>query len=174
MRIFVPLSAVFMGVAAIMIFLSNGPEPGVLEPDARATRIEVHKREHSLSLYDGDRLLKTYRIALGFNPLGHKEREGDGRTPEGAYVIDWRNPGSAYHLSMHISYPNAEDRARAAKKGVPPGGDIMIHGLSTGMAAVGAAHSKVDWTAGCIAVTNDEMDEIWRAVPDGTPITITP
>ncbi len=174
MRIIVPLSAVILGGAAMSLYFLNAPETEGLDPDARATRTEVRKNDRALALYDGDAVLKTYRVALGFNPLGHKEREGDGRTPEGTYVIDWRNPASAYHLSMHISYPDAEDRARAAERGVSPGGDVMIHGLSDKMAIVGAAHAKVDWTAGCIAVTNDEMDEIWRAVPNGTPITIHP
>jgi murein L,D-transpeptidase YafK len=119
-------------------------------------------------LLRGESVVRSYRIALGREPFGHKVQEGDGRTPEGSYLIDRRNPRSAYHLSLHISYPNEADRARAAALGIDPGGDIMIHGLSNGERKEG------DWTRGCIAVTNEEMDEIWELVEDGTPIEINP
>ena len=119
-------------------------------------------------LLRGDSILRSYRVALGSDPAGHKQREGDGRTPEGRYTIDRRNPKSRYHLSLHISYPNEADRARAAALGVDPGGDIMIHGLKDGVQPEG------DWTRGCIAVTDAEMDEIWALVPDGTAIHIGP
>src|SRR5262249_25609436 len=111
-------------------------------------------------------ILRSYRVALGREPVGHKLCEGDGRTPEGRYVIDGRNPKSRYYLSLHISYPNAEDVARAKAAGIEPGGDIMIHGLRDGTLREG------DWTQGCIAVTDEEMDEIWALVPDGTEILI--
>jgi len=117
-------------------------------------------------LLRGQSVLRSYRVALGRQPAGHKQREGDGRTPEGRYVIDRRNPRSRYHLALHISYPNAEDIARARAAGVEPGGDIMIHGLKDGERREG------DWTQGCIAVTNDEMDEIWSLVSEGTEILI--
>src|SRR5262249_20363394 len=113
-------------------------------------------------------ILRAYRVSLGREPQGHKQREGDGRTPEGSYVIDRRNPQSRYHLSLHISYPNGEDRTRAQELGVEPRGDIMIHGLKDG------ERRQDDWTQGCIAVTDEEMDEIWALVPDGTPIAINP
>jgi len=113
-------------------------------------------------------ILRQYRIALGRDPIGHKQCEGDGRTPEGRYTIDRRNPKSKYHLSLHISYPNADDVARAQAAAVEPGGDIMIHGLKDGELRDG------DWTQGCIAVTNEEMEEIWGLVPDGTVIVIEP
>ena len=150
------------------------PDNGPLAADVRADKVVIDKGERRLRLLRDGETLKTYRIALGFNPHGPKQREGDGRTPEGSYVIDWRNPQSTSHLSLHVSYPDANDRQRAKANGVHPGGDIMIHGLGASMAAVGKAHALKDWTAGCIAVTNGEMDEIWRAVPDGTPIDITP
>ena len=118
-------------------------------------------------LLHGESVVRSYRIALGAVPSGHKEREGDGRTPEGVYVIDRRNPKSAYHLSLHISYPNEADRERARALGVDPGGDIMIHGMPNG----GEARSG-DWTRGCIAVTNAEIEEIWELVADGTVIEI--
>jgi murein L,D-transpeptidase YafK len=134
----------------------------------RADRVIVHKGRRELLLLRGNTILRTYRIALGPHPTGHKQREGDGRTPEGDYLIDRRNPKSRYHLGLHISYPNEADRARAASAGVDPGGDIMIHGLKDGEARDG------DWTQGCIAVNNAGMEEIWSLVPDGTPIRIEP
>ena len=134
----------------------------------RADRIVVHKARREMLLLLGNSLLRTYRVALGRDPIGHKEREGDGRTPEGRYTIDRRNPKSRYYLSLHISYPNESDRARAATQGVDPGGDIMIHGLKDGVIR------DDDWTQGCIAVTDAEMEEIWALVPEGTPISIEP
>jgi murein L,D-transpeptidase YafK len=134
----------------------------------RADRIVVYKGRREMLLLLGKSLLRTYKVALGRDPVGHKEREGDGRTPEGRYIIDRRNPKSRYYLSLHISYPNDTDRARAAEQGLDPGGDIMIHGLKDGVVRDG------DWTQGCIAVTDAEMEEIWALVPEGTPIDIEP
>lgn len=145
-----------------------------LPPEARADKVIVMKKEHVLKLLRGDHVLKTYKIALGGDPLGPKQQEGDHKTPEGSYILDWRNPRSRFYRSLHISYPNAEDQRRAAAKGISPGGDIMIHGLPNGFGWLGAAHRVRDWTDGCVAVTDAEMDEIWRAVPDGTPIEIRP
>lgn len=132
------------------------------------------KKEHTLLLLRGDQVLKTYKVALGGEPVGPKQQEGDHKTPEGAYVLDRRNERSRFYRAIHISYPNEEDQRRAAAKGVPPGGDIMIHGLPNGFGWLGEAHRVRDWTDGCIAVTDAEMDEIWRAVRDGTPIEIKP
>lgn len=148
--------------------------PGMAPADVQASEIVVLKSERRLILRRGAEELAAYDIALGFAPRGHKRREGDGRTPEGRYVIDWRNPESAYHLSLHISYPNELDTAAAAAAGVDPGGMIMIHGLPNGNGRIGQAHSTRDWTHGCIAVTSEEIEEIWRLVPDGTPIEIRP
>ena len=113
-------------------------------------------------------------MALGFSPVGPKQHEGDGRTPEGKYKIDFHKSDSAFHRALHISYPDAADSARAAEAGVAPGGDIMIHGLPNGFSALGPAHRSRDWTAGCIAVTDSEMDEIWASAADGTSIEIGP
>jgi murein L,D-transpeptidase YafK len=113
-------------------------------------------------------------VALGFAPEKHKEREGDGRTPEGAYTIDARNPKSAFHLSLRVSYPDARDKAQAAALGVPPGGDIYIHGQPNGPGKWFVGHPGRDWTTGCIAVTDDEMREIWSLVPTGARIVIHP
>lgn len=135
----------------------------------RADLVRVEKAARRLTLWHQGDLLKEYRVALGWNPVGPKEREGDGRTPEGHYRISGRNPASRFHLSLRISYPSAEDRARASAGGYAPGGDIMIHGLPPG-----ASKMDGDWTAGCVAVSNAEIEEIWRVVPDGTAVEILP
>lgn len=137
-------------------------------------KVLVHKRERRLTLVSKGQVIKTYKIALGGNPIGPKEREGDKKTPEGTYVIDSRNRDSQYHLSLHISYPSERDKKRAKELGVSPGGDIAIHGIKKGFAEVGDAHTGVDWTKGCIAVTDEEIEEIDRLVPDGTVIEILP
>ena len=120
------------------------------------------------------KVLKTYKIALGGNPIGPKERQGDNKTPEGTYVIDSRKRDSRYHLSLHISYPNEKDKKRAKQLGVSPGGDIMIHGIKNGFSWVGDLHTEIDWTKGCIAVTDEEIEEIARLAPIGTIVEIRP
>lgn len=137
-------------------------------------RILIEKSARRLTLISQGEALKTYKIALGGNPVGPKERQGDHKTPEGSYVIDGRNRDSRYHLSLHISYPNETDRKRARELGVSPGGDIMIHGIKNGFSWVGDAHSKIDWTKGCIAVTDEEIEEIANVVPNGTIVEIRP
>lgn len=139
----------------------NGPE---------VTHVVVKKADRKMYLLHHDRVLEDYDFELGFAPRGHKFQEGDGRTPEGTYLIDRRNPNSKFHLSIGISYPNALDRAQAKARGVSPGGDIFIHGLPNGF----RGRKGPDWTAGCIAVTNREMEWIYAMVKDGTPITIYP
>jgi len=145
-----------------------------LPPDTKADLVKIKKSERRLTLYKDDRVIKSYHVALGRNPDGHKEREGDRRTPEGMYHIDSRKPDSAFHRALHISYPNMRDVEAAKQKGVSPGGDIMIHGIRNAMGWLGKLHRLVDWTAGCIAVTDWEIEEIWMAVPDGTPVEIKP
>jgi murein L,D-transpeptidase YafK len=132
----------------------------------RVDRVVVRKGQREMLLLAGESVVRSYRVALGRNPVGHKEREGDGRTPEGRYTIDWRNPESKYHLSLHVSYPNEADRERARAAGLDPGGDIMIHGLKAGV------EHPSDWAEGCIAVTDAEMDEIWELVGDGVGVEI--
>jgi murein L,D-transpeptidase YafK len=134
----------------------------------------IEKAARRLTLFSGGTPVRTYAVALGSQPVGPKIQQGDDRTPEGSYVIDGRNFHSAYHLALHISYPNAVDRDRAAALGVDPGGDIMIHGLPNGSGWLGPAHRERDWTEGCIAVTDSEIEEIARLVPDGTPVEIRP
>jgi murein L,D-transpeptidase YafK len=140
----------------------------------RAERIVIVKAKRELTLYFADAPVKTYKIALGRSPVGAKQCEGDKRTPEGTYRIDSRNPNSHYHRALHVSYPNATDIARAKKIGCNPGGDIMIHGITNGFGWLGAAHRRLDWTIGCIAVTDEEIEEIWAAVPNGTAVEIRP
>lgn len=137
-------------------------------------RILIEKGARRLMLISRGEVLKSYKIALGGNPIGPKERQGDNKTPEGTYVIDARNREGRYHLSLHISYPNERDKKRAKELGVSPGGDIMIHGIKNGFSWVGDAHSGVDWTKGCIAVTDQEIEEIEKLAPIGTIVEIRP
>ena len=141
---------------------------------ANADRVVVYKRERKLVLLSQGKELRSYKIALGSEPVGPKARQGDHRTPEGIYTLDSRNPNSRFYRAFHISYPNSKDIAAAEKSGVRAGGDIMLHGLSKEYAWVGKAHTLHDRTDGCIAVTNEEMDEIWKMVRVGTPIEIRP
>ena len=134
----------------------------------------VMKKDRTLTLLSQGKVLKTYKVALGGEPVGPKVRQGDHETPEGVYILDHRNAHSHFYHSIHISYPNVQDRARARKLGVSPGGDIYVHGLPNGYDWLGSSHRLKDWTDGCIAVTNQEMDEIWRTVADGTVIEIKP
>src|ERR1700738_231837 len=143
-------------------------------PPVYADSILILKKEHVLELLAGGKVIRSYKVALGTGGLAPKEREGDGRTPEGGYVIDSRNAESQYHKALHVSYPDAEDRERAARLGVAPGGAIMIHGLPNGKGFIGSAHRLYDWTLGCIAVTDQQIDEIWALVPVGTPVEIRP
>ena len=139
-----------------------------------ADKVLIEKKERRLTLLSKDEVIKTYKINLGGNPVGPKERQGDNKTPEGTYIIDSRNRDSGYHLSLHISYPNEKDKMRAKELGVSPGGDIMIHGIKNDLTWVGAYHAEIDWTKGCIAVTDEEMEEIYKLVPNGTIVEIRP
>ena len=171
----------FCAIAFVLTLTLSGPlqarsgDVAMLTP-FKADRVVVLKGERRLVLMRGDDVLKVYRVALGRYPEGHKTRQGDSRTPEGTYTIDYRldTDRSKFHRALHISYPNDRDRARAAQLGVNPGGQIMIHGLPTNWSAKDVGHPKLDWTQGCIALTNEEMDEIWQMVSDGTRIEIHP
>lgn len=149
-------------------------EDGELEPNLTALRADlvvIEKAARRLSLFTHGRLLGSYRVALGASPVGTKECQGDNRTPEGFYRVSGRNAGSRFHRSLKLSYPSDHDLARARALGCDPGGDIMIHGLQTD---VGRAHLVTDWTRGCVAVTNEEIEEIWALVPDGARVEIRP
>jgi murein L,D-transpeptidase YafK len=137
-------------------------------------KVVVVKKEQLLMLLKNGEILKSYKVALGRQPVGRKSQAGDGKTPEGTYVLDYRNEQSRFYRSLHISYPNGADVARARRNGVSPGSDIMIHGLPKGFEDLADFHTALNWTKGCIAVSNEEIDEIWHLVPNGTPIEIRP
>jgi murein L,D-transpeptidase YafK len=161
-----------MGLLAALALSACGGTP---RPSAgHADRVVVKKSERKLQLINDGEVIREYHIALGDAPIGHKFQQGDERTPEGDYILDWRNPRSSYYKSIHVSYPNRRDRALAGFLDVDPGGMIMIHGQPNHIRskAVSAEYASRDWTDGCIAVQNHEMDEIWRMVRDGTPIRI--
>ena len=165
------------GMACGSISLALWALAGALPPQKatpeKADSILILKKDHRMELLAGGKVIRGYKVALGQGGLAPKVREGDGRTPEGHYIID-KKYFNQYHKALHISYPNAEDRKRAAKLGVSPGGSILIHGLPNGKGYVGVAHRLYDWTLGCIAVTDEEIDEVWDLVPVGTPVEIRP
>jgi murein L,D-transpeptidase YafK len=161
------------GLAGALFLYANWPITP-LPAGTKADSVLVLKKERRLILMRNAREIKEYSIVLGGEPEGKKTREGDQRTPEGRYILDYRNPRSQAHLSLHISYPNENDIVEARARGVRPGGAIMIHGIHQGYGYFGRLHRLIDWTDGCVGVTNDEIEEIWRCVPDGTPIEIRP
>jgi murein L,D-transpeptidase YafK len=166
-------AVIVIGAISVFDFLQIGRRPPaeIAEP---ATMIVVEKNAHRMTLMRGGKPIKTYAVALGRTGPGPKQREGDGHTPDGKYTIDAKNPRSRFHLALHISYPSAADRDSAQQRGVAPGGDIMIHGLPNGLGWLGGLHRALDWTDGCIAVTNPEMDEIYAQVASGTTVEIKP
>ena len=144
-------------------------------PDSvKIDRIVVEKKERKMTIYQNETALKSYEISLGRSPNGAKEKEGDKKTPEGVYSIIEHFKPSAFHRSLRISYPDKNDIKRAEKEGVSPGSDIMIHGMRNGLGLIGRMHLCFDWTAGCIAVTNKEIEELWSVIPNGTEIEIKP
>jgi murein L,D-transpeptidase YafK len=145
-----------------------------LPAGTRIDRLVVYKERRTMEAYNGKVLVKEYTISLGREPRGAKQREGDKRTPEGHYIINARNAGSGYHKNLGISYPNAGDRLRARQQGVSPGGDVKIHGLRNGDGYIGKFHRLRDWTAGCIAVTDEEVDELYAHVVPNAEIIIYP
>lgn len=154
-------------VAAFAITACGGSKFKTYDGPA-VTQIQVHKADRKMYLLHNEKVLKKYNVSLGFTPEGHKQFEGDGKTPEGVYTITHRNPNSEFYLSLGVSYPNAQDRAFAAAQGKPPGGDIFIHG------GPNRKVTKRDWTAGCVAVTDRQMETIYAMVKPGTPILILP
>jgi murein L,D-transpeptidase YafK len=167
---FIPKRRLFLGAAALLALTACGRSGKFRSYYGQPiTAIQVFKRKRRMYLISDRTVVKTYKVALGGNPVGPKRFEGDGKTPEGAYFIDRRNPNSAYHLSLGVSYPNGADRAYAAAQGKEPGGDIFIHGRAGKDKGLGR-----DWTAGCIAVTDEEIEEIYAMVATGTPIHIFP
>lgn len=174
MRYVVSIGSGFVAAAAVAAFIHAQKYSTRISNGVVIDRIVVEKSARKLSVLKNGNVLKTYLVALGANPVGRKEQEGDMKTPEGSYTIDRRNPNSDYHLSLHISYPGPEDVVRAEQRGVSAGFDIMIHGLPNGQGWMDNLHRQMDWTAGCIALTDEEIEELWRITPDGTPIEIKP
>lgn len=171
------LLALLAGLAAAALFWPPAPRPPQPPPPDIALqgpvdRILIEKSARRMTVFRDGRALKTYRIALGFAPEGDKTRQGDGRTPEGQFRIDRRNANSAYHLSLGLDYPQPEDAARARAGGYSPGGDIFIHGQPNDRK--GQPVLRRDWTAGCIAVSDPEIEELWRAVAIGTEVELRP
>jgi murein L,D-transpeptidase YafK len=162
------LVKIIVGVWALLLL------PGGVFATPQADYVLVIKSEKRLYLMQKGEVFASFRVAFGKNPKGHKAQQGDERTPEGRYVLDHKNPYSAFYKSIHISYPDAEDRKRARKQGVDPGGDIMIHGQKNGYERWETLTQLVNWTNGCIALKNREMDFVWEAVKVGTPIEIRP
>jgi murein L,D-transpeptidase YafK len=159
-----------IGVGLVYYFL---PEKD-LPTDTKVDKLIVIKSQRTMEAYSNGKLIKTYNVSLGQNPSGDKEFLGDKRTPEGEYRINDKNPNSGYHKNLGVSYPNAKDIQEAKRKGVNPGGEIKIHGLRNGIGLIGKFHRLFNWTAGCIAVTDKEIDELYKSVDLGTPIIITP
>lgn len=161
----IAISAALLAISASANIVSAPPEP--------VDKVLIEKAAHRLTLLSRGKPVRTYQVALG-RASGPKERKGDRRTPEGLYQIDSRKADSSFHRALHITYPNAADQARARALGVDPGGDIMIHGIRNGLGWLGSLHRKIDWTQGCIAVTDVEIEEIWSMVNDGTPVEMRP
>jgi murein L,D-transpeptidase YafK len=185
----IPMLLSLLGAAAILLAAPRdtaNARSGVASPTVERTpvvrirsrliadSIVVEKWRRRLTLYQDGFPVGIYRIALGKEPVGDKLKIGDNRTPEGLFYIDAKNPQSKFHMALHISYPDAAHKARAKARGVKAGGDVMIHGLPSAFADLGKTHSQFDWTEGCIAVTNAEIEQIWRAIPYGAPIQIKP
>ena len=168
-RIFAVLLAMIMTVGAWGYW-----PPQTLPDDVHVDRVVVRKAARTLELIRDGAVIARYRVSLGRHPVGPKQSLGDGRTPEGDYVIDYHNPNSHYHRSLHISYPSTNDTEKARARGLEPGGMIMIHGLSDRLSNSGRFHTFMNWTDGCIAVTNSEIEQIFDLVQDGTPIRIQP
>lgn len=165
----VEMGRIRVALAILMVLVASGCASKFKTYDGpEVTRVQLHKSSRMLYLMHHEQVLKAYQVDLGFSPQGHKSQRGDGRTPEGVYIIDRRNPNSSYHLSIGLDYPNPTDVEVARAAGVSPGGDIFIHGEPRKF------RRQRDWTAGCIAVTNKEMEDIYAMVRDGTPIVISP
>ncbi len=170
----VKLFVAFFLTAGILLFPIVRATHATPTPPKQADRIVIEKSKRTLNLMSGNTVLKTYKVALGGQPVGAKQRQGDHKTPEGIYVVDRKNPASLFHRALHISYPNAQDRENARKLHASPGGDVEIHRIGAKYGYLGAAHRLTDWTDGCIAVTNEEINEIWPLVPVGTTVEIKP
>lgn len=169
--------AILISTAAVVIIAAGvwaNSSESPLPAGTRADLLVVNKGQRQVLAYSHGQLLRSYPVSLGREPVGTKIRQGDRKTPEGEYFIDGHNPASSFHRALHVSYPSPADVARARAGGYDPGGEIMVHGIHNGLGWIGKAHRLVDWTVGCIAVTDPEIEELYRIVPDGTRIDIRP
>ena len=171
----------FIPTANAEIHVKNFTEKQIqdIRKNTPITEVKVFKTKRQVKLLHNQQVIQSYPMRLGFDPVGHKVKEGDGKTPEGQYILDWRNSKSAFYKSLHVNYPNAQDQAKAKQLGVSPGGDIMIHGSATTsqvekLPTLMNYLPRNDWTWGCVAVRNVDIDEIWKLVDDGTVISIFP
>jgi murein L,D-transpeptidase YafK len=164
----------FASVIALAWMAAGVASPLAAQTASRVDRIVIEKSKRTLALMNGTKIVKTYKVALGGQPVGAKDRQGDHKTPEGLYAVDAKNPQSQFYKALHISYPSGADRANARKLGVNPGGDVEIHGLGAKWGWLGAKHRLTDWTDGCIALTNEEIDEIYPQIKVGTTVEIRP
>ncbi len=169
MKIILVMSAFFLFVVNFPFMIQHA-----YAKTEKADKVLILKEKRLLFLLREGEIMKVYKIALGKEPVGTKIKQGDNRTPEGSYILNARKQSDKYHLTIFISYPNDSDAQRARDLGVSPGGAIAIHGLPKELAHLDKLHRKTDWTQGCIAVTNNEIEEIWSLVEDGTPIVIKP
>lgn len=142
--------------------------------DPSVELVRVLKSEHKLQLVSEGKVLREFKVALGSNPIGHKQQEGDGKTPEGIYILDYKKSDSAFYRAVHISYPNSTDIASAKARGVNPGGSVMIHGQKNGLGWLSFVNQRFDWTNGCVALNNSDMDILWAVIREGTKIEISP
>lgn len=156
----------------LLLPIAFGAPAALAQPQADFVR--VLKSERKLVLFSEGKVIREFKIALGGNPVGHKQQEGDEKTPEGRYVLDYKKSDSAYYKAIHISYPNEDDVAAAKQRGVRPGGQIMIHGQRNGLGRLAVLSQLLDWTRGCIALRNEEMDVLWNLIAEGTKIEILP
>lgn len=170
-------TALALFAAWVFLFVFSSPAmPTEFYPvtDGAVDRVVVEKSKRTLTLLKQDREVRTYKIALGRDPVGAKVRQGDNRTPEGIYYVDYKVRNSVYHRALHLSYPNPDDVERARALGVPPGGSIMIHGMKNDHLWMGDVQYLFNWTNGCIALTNREIEEVWALVSPWTPVEIRP
>lgn len=156
----------------ILALLSLLPLPAMAEE--KADFVLVDKSDKKLYLLNKNKVIATFPVVFGGNPIGHKQQEGDERTPEGRYTLDYKKPNSSYYKAIHISYPNAQDIAHAKKRGVSPGGFVMIHGQRNGMGWASFLSQYFNWTNGCVALSNPDMEVVWKSVAIGTPIVLRP
>ena len=174
MKRYIITAAILLSLISSLCVVDDVFARAITQALPQADHVVVTKAVRTLALMRQGKVIKTYKISLGREPVGPKEKAGDSKTPEGNYIIDGRNLRSKFHLALHISYPSPQDKIQAERGGRAPGGAIMIHGRPNWTGWIRALYEDRDWTDGCISVSNVDMDEIWSAVPDGTPISILP